>query len=218
MSRKKNPLWYAGIILLVGWVIMMIFLYSGQQPEEERLAYILHFETPYCKGQATVCSMEDGEVYFVTTAHAMMGMKVGDTFDITCKDGTMGQAELHYLSDTVDVAFLKAKEEDLGVVSVAKVVAARIEKLEAEDGLWALYYDNGEMKELEGKVISPWIYVEDFATDMMLMSLDATDGMSGCAIVDADNCFFGILCGKNEEGEAAVLPYAVIESEWMKAK
>ena len=70
---------------------------------------------------------------------------------------------------------------------------------------------NGVAKEAyEGIILEPWIYVEDFQCDMLLMKLDAEPGMSGGGVFTEQGYFLGILCGIDEDGEAAVLPAQMI--------
>jgi hypothetical protein len=59
-----------------------------------------------------------------------------------------------------------------------------------------------------------WIYVEDFGEYMMILSGEADAGMSGCAVLDENGVFLGILCGGNEDGELAVLPYSIVEARY----
>lgn len=70
---------------------------------------------------------------------------------------------------------------------------------------------NGVAKEAyEGIILEPWIYVEDFQCDMLLLKLDAEPGMSGGGVFTEQGYFLGILCGIDEDGEAAVLPAQMI--------
>jgi hypothetical protein len=59
-----------------------------------------------------------------------------------------------------------------------------------------------------------WIYVEDFGEYMMILSGEADAGMSGCAVLDENGVFLGILCGGNEDGELAVLPYSIVDARY----
>lgn len=217
MKRKKNALWYWGVGLMIFWVIVMILLYWGQPTKEEKYAYVVKIETPYFKGHGGVSAVQGEDVYFYTTAHMMTGMNIGDEVTITTHDGTVGKGELYYVSENTDVAFVKANKNDVGLVTVTKVVTARIDKLKEGDSLWSIYYVEGELFDTEGVIVSPWIYAEDFGSDMMVMTMKVTPGMSGCPIVDGQNAFYGMLCGESGDGEVAVLPYAVLSAEWENA-
>lgn len=217
MKRKKNALWYWGVGLMIFWVIVMILLYWDQPTAEEKYAYVVRIETPYFKGHGGVSTVQEEDVYFYTTAHMMTGMNIGDEVTITTHDGTVGKGELYYVSENADVAFVKANKNDVGLVTVTKVVTARIDKLKEGDSLWSIYYVEGELYDTEGVIVSPWIYVEDFGSDMMVMTMEVTPGMSGCPIVDGQNAFYGMLCGESGDGEVAVLPYAVLSAEWENA-
>ena len=218
MKKKRNALWYWGWGLMIFWVIAMILLYWGQPSKEEKFAYIVKVETPSMKGHGGVSSMDDeGNVYFYTTAHILTGMNVGDEVTITTQDGTVGKGNIFYISENADVAFLKAKKSDVGIVTVTKVVTSRIDKLKEGDSLWSIYFVDGELNNLEGIIVNPWIYVEDFQSNMMIMTMKSTPGMSGCPIVDGQNAFYGMLCGQSADGEVAILPYAVLTAEWENA-
>ena len=75
----------------------------------------------------------------------------------------------------------------------------------------------GELREAvqQGTLTYTWVYLEDFGLNMMVAELPAKSGMSGCGIFSAQGNFLGILCGVSAEGEAAILPLSVIESEWL---
>ena len=75
----------------------------------------------------------------------------------------------------------------------------------------------GDLREVvqQGTLTYTWVYLEDFGLNMMVAELPAKSGMSGCGIFSAQGDFLGILCGVSAEGEAAILPLSVIESEWL---
>ena len=66
-------------------------------------------------------------------------------------------------------------------------------------------------------LLNNWIYIEDFDQYMMLVALpEETDkgalpGMSGAGIFDEEGYFAGILCGVDDTGTLAILPYSLIE-------
>ena len=62
-------------------------------------------------------------------------------------------------------------------------------------------------------VVDPWIYVEDFDQYMLLLQGLIAPGMSGGGAFTEDGVFVGILCGGDEEGKVAVVPYSMIETE-----
>jgi hypothetical protein len=38
--------------------------------------------------------------------------------------------------------------------------------------------------------------------------------MSGCGVLDENGVFLGVLCGGNDSGELAVLPYSIIDAKY----
>lgn len=66
-------------------------------------------------------------------------------------------------------------------------------------------------------LLNNWIYIEDFDQYMMLAALQeetdkgALPGMSGAGVFDEEGYFAGILCGVDDTGTLAVLPYSLIE-------
>ena len=56
-------------------------------------------------------------------------------------------------------------------------------------------------------------HVEDFDQYMLLLQGLIAPGMSGGGAFTEDGVFVGILCGGDEEGKVAVVPYSMIETE-----
>lgn len=55
--------------------------------------------------------------------------------------------------------------------------------------------------------------MEDFDQYMLLLQGLIAPGMSGGGAFTEDGVFVGILCGGDEEGKVAVVPYSMIETE-----
>ena len=55
--------------------------------------------------------------------------------------------------------------------------------------------------------------MEDFDEHMILLQGLMVPGMSGGGAFTEDGVFLGILCGADEEGKVAVVPYSIIEAE-----
>ena len=149
----------------------------------------------------------------VTTGHLTEGITAGEFCTVTLHDGTESDAVLIYCSETADVAFLMLEMQ--GKVETVPQNREQFDRLQAESLVTAYSMTNGALKQNTGTIIEPWIYLEDFSLDMMLVKMDAEAGMSGCAVLDEEGCFAGVLCGVSETGEAAVLPFSIIESEWI---
>ena len=87
----------------------------------------------------------------------------------------------------------------------------RFDHLEVYEDVWM--YGDTSGQPVYAFVVEPWIYVEDFTQYMLLLQGLMEPGMSGGGAFTEDGVFLGILCGADEEGKVAVVPYSIIESE-----
>ena len=145
----------------------------------------------------------------------------GDTAENGKKieSGTM-ETRLVYRSETADLAILSVRQEEAGGnLNCVKRDRAAFDAVSEGDSVQARYLERsgGELREAvqQGTLTYTWVYLEDFGLNMMVAELPAKSGMSGCGIFSAQGDFLGILCGVSAEGEAAILPLSVIESEWL---
>lgn len=175
--------------------------------------------TPYLSGQGVVYEKMEKGICILTTGHVLSGLENGASCTVGFADGSTAQASVLYRSDTADVAFLYVEKEDVpkGVRKV-KTDKKTFDALAEGDVLCAEDLNGTQTEQIQGNVVSPWIWLEDFALNMMLAKIPCRNGMSGCGIYDAKGNFVGILCGSSAEGEVAVLPLSVIESEWIMAE
>ena len=145
----------------------------------------------------------------------------GDTAgnDNITESGTVA-ARLVYRSETADLAILSVRQEEAGGnLNCVKRDRAAFDATSEGDPVQARYLERsgGDLREVvqQGTLTYTWVYLEDFGLNMMVAELPAKSGMSGCGIFSAQGDFLGILCGVSAEGEAAILPLSVIESEWL---
>ncbi len=167
-------------------------------------------------GQGVVYRQQEGMLYIVTAGHVVDGLLEGQDCHIEYGDNGEGEARVLYRSETADLAFLvmpAGEETKLQAVAVSREY---FDVLTAGDRLWAVAWVDGAIQKTEGELIDFWVYLEDFSLNMMLAKMDCYAGMSGCGILEENGYFAGILCGASETGEAAVLPYSIIESEWIQ--
>lgn len=179
-------------------------------------------QTEYHAGQGVVYRWEENGGYIVTAGHVLEGLQEAEHCTVIFADGKEVSAEMIYQSGTADVAFLRVdavltEEEQYGTVTQAAMDKGHFDALKEGDALYFISIEKEPFSRIEGTLVSPWIYLEDFSLNMMLVKIDCSPGMSGCGIYDENGYFMGILCGVDEEGEAAVLPLSVIESEWILA-
>lgn len=196
--KRRNGKW-TGCICLVLVLAMAaggIFVYMHNEKIKQN-AYAVMVKTPYFSGQGVVYEKTDVGTFILTAGHVTEGMKAGDVCKVLFFGGQEAEAELYYVSETADAAFLYVTDEKVpdGIVAVQKD-RQKFDALAEGDALYAVDFDGTRIEKTEGTLLSPWIYLEDFSLDMMLVRLSCQNGMSGCGIVDRKGSLVGILCGR----------------------
>ena len=192
---------------------------TGEMPDEETpqsdlQQCILQVQTDTQLGSGVLWEKREDEWIVVTAAHVVEGLSEADLYLV--KDDKILQAKVTEVN-SLDLAFLK-----VSVTSVEEAVAEKYKAIavcddaaqEKEAVLAAGYNPYGELCQYEGTIIDDWIYVEDFDNYMLLCNCPAQAGMSGGAVITAEGCLAGLICGENKEGTLAVLPVGVIKSEY----
>lgn len=175
---------------------------------------ILQVQTGTQLGSGVLWEKSEDEWIVVTAAHVVKGLSEADLYLV--KDDRILQAEVAEVNG-LDLAFLT-----VNTTSVEEAMAQKYSPIsisadsvqEKEAVLAAGYNPYGELCQYEGTVMDDWIYVEDFDNYMLLCDCPAQAGMSGGAVVTAEGCLAGLICGENKEGTLAVLPIGVIKSEY----
>ena len=209
---KKQVILIVAIILLLleGGVLLRTLLHNkGSEINPE-----VSVQTELYSGKGIVYAWQEGAGYIVTAGHILDGLSAQSPCAVVFSNGEKRTAEVIYRSDFADVAFLKVEGDEVPVVTMDR---KSFDALSEGDTLYRLEADEEKLVKVEGTLLSPWIYLEDFALDMMLAKLECGRGMSGCGIYDKNGYFVGILCGISHEGEAAILPLSIIESQWIMA-
>lgn len=164
---------------------------------------------------------EDGLV-IMTAGHVMADTKrevavtFYDGYEVTCQE--------FWLFPEVDCAFLMVPYKELPQEWASQYMAVQKDRLtfdtiERESGVFLSDPENeNEFGYRFALLMENWIYVEDFGQYMMILSGDVEAGMSGCGVFDEFGCFLGILCGENESGELAVMPYSVLDAAYTRIK
>ena len=142
---------------------------------------------------------ENEESMLIVTAGHVLEHDTGELL-VTFPDGTVVAAS----------GIVKAKNCDLAFLWVDKDRNA-FDALEVYEDVWM--YGGTSGQPVYAFVVEPWIYVEDFTQYMLLLQGLMEPGMSGGGAFTKDGVFLGILCGADEEGKVAVVPYSIIESE-----
>lgn len=216
-KRKKNPVVAIGIILLC--VVIGVGIYMWKNADDTAKSEVT-VQGNFYAGCGVIYNVTPDGCYIVSAGHIFAGMQVGEECKVTFHDGTESVAQVSYLSDVADVAFLKVEAEQAAEGTqelpweAADIDKSRFDALKEGDEIFVCAGGANHMEKVEGSVVSPWIYLEDFALNMLLAKLEVASGMSGCGVYDEKGYFVGILCGTSAEGEAAVLPLSIIESEW----
>lgn len=214
--RKGKKLLLGALLfaaLFVGILLVYNLTKQAETPVPAPEEYAVLVRTESLSGQGVIYAAEGKSCFVVTAGHVLAGLSAGDFCTVLFSDGSKVQACIRYLSDIADVAFLEMETD--GPVPGAPIWnRERFDAAKYGDSCFALDLDGEETRRIQGTLSEPWVYLEDFSLNMMLVKLPAKYGMSGCGIYSADGAFLGILCGMNDDGEAAVLPLSVIISEW----
>lgn len=166
------------------------------------------------QGSGVLYDEEENFLLIVTAGHVL----AHDTKEVqvTLPDGTQVTAAGAETADSCDLAFLwvdKAELPEDTWKSCLPVTTDRdvFDALEDYDDVWMYGGKSGEP--VYAFVVDPWIYVEDFDQYMLLLQGLMVPGMSGGGAFTEDGMFLGILCGGDEEGKVAVVPYSMVETE-----
>lgn len=178
-------------------------------------------------GSGVIYRQEEDCLWILTAGHVMENWPC-ETYVTFC-DGWTVVCKNVIRAENADIAFLQIpnaslysdeaivgtlKRENYAVVTTDK---ESFDQIEAENRVIAM----GSVKAVaenayEGKMIDPWIYLQDFAQYMMVAQVYTHPGMSGGALLDEQGRFLGILCGVGERDgvdETAVVPLSLILAE-----
>lgn len=166
-------------------------------------------------GSGVLWKVAGDKLVVATTAH-ILAMGNGNV-EVTFSDG-WSTAVSEYRVTNQDLAFLFVELQGISQEQLVqyKLVNADEEgtvQLQRGDDIILMGSATGVAADVyEGEVTEPWIYVEDFGEHMIVVRADAEMGMSGGGLFDEEGRFWGILCGKSVDREAAVLPVSVIRA------
>ncbi|MBQ4537581.1 MAG: trypsin-like peptidase domain-containing protein [Lachnospiraceae bacterium] len=204
----------------------------GQQTEEQYLIDSGTTEDPLMQALESCIKIEAAETYgsgviyeerkeylwVVTAAHVVQSAQSASDIKIFLTGDISVGCENYYLLSEADLAFLQVAKEDLpdslkGKIRIVQKDREVFDALQGDAGVFLEdKYGENEFGFRFAMVKENWIYVEDFSQHMILLSGEADAGMSGGGVFTENGCFLGIICGANEEGELAVLPYSIIET------
>ena len=158
---------------------------------------------------------EDETSLLIATAGHVLARDDGE-IQVTFPDGTQVAAMAAKMVDSCDLAFLWVDKEELPQETGKACLPVETDRnafdaLKEYDDVWMYGGESGEP--VYAFVVDPWIYVEDFDQYMLLLQGRIVPGMSGGGAFTEDGVFLGILCGGDEEGKVAVVPYSMVETE-----
>lgn len=161
-------------------------------------------------GNGVIWEIYGKETVLVTAAHVLENR----TENLMINENSVKITDW-YISQAFDLAFVKFEQTEKGELQAAERNKTAFESLQAGDELTVWGIRGGQPVSLTGKVLSPWIYMEDFGCHMLWGELKgAYGGLSGSGVFNAEGILTGILCGGGGEDEIAVLPFNIIETEW----
>ena len=161
------------------------------------------------QGSGVIYQMDDDHVVVVTAAHVLSN---GQSVSVQHKKAD----RIHWV-DGLDLVFLVLDGVALSVDvdPVGKKDDKDVAETETDNRLCLKGYDaTGTKREVNGIQTEKWIFVEDFGCHMMIGKANAVPGMSGGGVFDQDGDFQGIICGIDQDSNVAILPAAVIRSEY----
>ena len=166
------------------------------------------------QGSGVIYDENEDSMLIVTAGHVLEH----DTGEIlvTFPDGTEVSPSGTVRAENCDLAFLWVDKAEISDSTWEFCLPAdtdrnAFDELEVYEDVWM--YGGTSGRPVYAFVVEPWIYVEDFTQYMLLLQGLMEPGMSGGGAFTEDGVFLGILCGADEEGKVAVVPYSIIESE-----
>lgn len=166
------------------------------------------------QGSGVIYDEEESRILIATAGH-VLAEETGE-IRVTFPGGSQVTAVGAETVDSCDLAFLWVDKAELPEEAWKACLPVQTDRdvfdsLKEYDDVW-MYGGEAGMP-VYAFVVDPWIYVEDFDQYMLLLQGLIAPGMSGGGAFTEDGVFVGILCGGDEEGKVAVVPYSMIETE-----
>lgn len=201
-------------------------LLAWEDPETENLAGMLQDTCGGMMVQLTAGGfMGSGVIYsadkdclvIVTARHVLEN--AAEAVQITFADGWETETVDFSLSWLADLAVLKVPLDEIPTQRLEKYMTANVDKvsydsMQAGDGCIVMGSRSGVAEDAyEGTVLEPWIYMEDYGQYMIWVKAAGKPGMSGGGLFDRRGHLLGILSGRSEDEEWAVVPLALLWAE-----
>ena len=158
---------------------------------------------------------EDENMLLIATAGHVLAHDAGEV-QVTFPNGTQVTATGTKTADSCDLAFLWVDRTELPEEAGKACLPVQTDRevfdaLKEYDDVWMYGGESGVP--VYAFVVDPWIYIEDFDQQMLLLQGLMVPGMSGGGAFTEDGVFVGVLCGGDEEGKVAVVPYSMVATE-----
>lgn len=173
-------------------------------------------------GSGSIYKMLENEIIIVTNRHVLQYWNE-DSY-VTFFNGRASGGTLEGISEEADLGFISVSIDDF---TYEELLAFRNIRMctNREDGEAArdsrIFSIDMASKwnapvMMEGEILSPRIYLEDFQTEMLYAEGNAVPGMSGGGIFDGHGNYLGMLTGGTLQGELAAVPGEIIVQEYRK--
>lgn len=202
-------------------------LLQYEDPETQNLAGMLQevcggmmvqLEAGRYLGSGILYKQEEECLVILTAAHVLAD--VAEVVKVTFVDGWVVESTDFQLSKMADTAVVRVPLNQIPPDQAAGYYLANVDKtiydnILSEDGCIVMGCRTGVAEDAyEGIVLEPWIYMEDYSQYMMWVSAAGKPGMSGGGLFDKRGRFLGILSGRSEDGEWAVVPLGFVLAEY----
>ena len=211
MERNETAAKYHIAIVLC--FIWMLLLSACGKAQEKQLEFdelqVVRVECGDQSGSGVVYAASEEAVVVITAAHALDEAEKVTVVWKAEKDENDTAPDTISKVKGLDLAFLKIEGATLREVAVDES-----DNHDEKQVILRGYDAVGKMQETEGVVWEDWIYVEDFGCHMMVVKAETVPGMSGGGAFYVNGELAGIICGKDEAGNVAILPTSVISAEY----
>lgn len=180
---------------------------------EEGFTAIVEIQTGGLQGSGVIWGGSAEGILVLTAAHVLE--EAHDMVRIIFGDGFEALAADIQRHEESDLASLLISWEDISEEQTEKLCRVRVNKeqfehLQAQDKCLAVGVRTGKPEEYAGKVLDPWVFMDEYGQYMLWAEVEIKPGMSGGGLFDEQGNFLGILSGGSKDGEAAVIPLSLI--------
>lgn len=201
-------------------------LLSFDDPENENLADMLQragsgmmvqLRADNVQGSGVLYGIDGEDLVILTAAHVLE--EAEGAVAVTFADEWSTLADGYVCSTLGDYAVVRVSGADVPAEHLEQYLCANVDKdsfdtATAGTGCIVMGCRAGVAAEAyEGVILDHWIYMEDYEQYMMWVQAEGEQGMSGGGLFDRQGHFLGILSGRSEDGELAVVPLSLILGE-----